>query len=76
MFGVKVPGMEWPGSEWDTRDAWYTGNIERESGDTVYVKFEDYDEALPFRRDILKTYEDMYADFRVDVLCDLLTLAM
>lgn len=71
---VKIPGLEWPGTEWDTCDAWYEGKVVREDGDTIHLQFDDCDDALPFRRDILESYEIMYTNFCIDVLCDAMTL--
>lgn len=67
---VKIPGLEWPGTQWDVPNAWYDGTITRQRGDIVFVKFEDFEEPLNFRRHMLETYRTMYSKYLFDTLCD------
>jgi hypothetical protein len=61
---VAVHGSEWPRTEWDVPNAWYHGEIVRETKAKVFVKFDGEDEEIGFTRESLSAYQEMYASFK------------
>lgn len=67
---VHIAGFEWPGSEWDRRDAWYIGEIADINRSYAYVKFDDYEKPLRFSKSSLREYQRLYREFLFGVLLD------
>lgn len=73
---VVVPGSEWPGTEWDTPDAWYRGTVQRRKRGSLFVTFDGEDEEIEFTRESLDTYREMHDAYKMKLFDTLVEAAL